>query len=223
MTRHFESEWAGETLGNFRNVRGLPSRDKKKRPRHLPVEITENGITRIEMVPVHHYPDLMPTVAINQLPGLISGRASGAPLDAEIRIYQNVEELRKRASLYTTQDLSVSGKVHVASYLRLLAKIAHGMTVVELGFNFEPLLLDIIEGNVSDAAFLMGASHKEFDESLKPNTHLLAHEIIAAPNGVSYVLISVGLFHGLGAPVHTVVSGRFNTANPPPRPSWFKK
>ena len=104
----------------------------------------------------------------------------------------------------------------------ITAKIAHGYAIAHFGFEFQPLLLDIIEGNIAESGRFIGMSYKKFDVPANANRHIMGHE--ARVHGkTTLIYVFVGLFAGLGAPVHMAIAGAFDTDKPPTTPSWLNK
>lgn len=219
MTRHFEEECSNKSWGIFRTVKNLPSYNRKNRPTHLPVKLKHGNSKETREVPIAQYPDIFPIAVFENLPGLMTGAAPSVPY-VTLRIYHNRNSEVQKARPLTGGELSVDGAFHTASFIRLTAKIAHGYAITHFGFEFQPLLLDIIEGDLSASGHFIGASDKNFDRPALANRHIMGHEVRAAGD-TSYILVYVGLFAGLGAPVHVTIAGAFDTAKPPTPPSWL--
>jgi len=220
MTRHFEEEIAGQLLKPFRTIKGLPTRRKKELPTQFPALLERGNISQQIMVPVANFPDFLPTVAFKELAGLLTDAEPSVPL-MEVRIYHSKEVNERRVHELPSGVINVSGKVPCHSFVRLTAKIAHGFAVAHNGLDFEPFLLDTIEGRIEHSGHFIGKAYREFPHTMNAHTHVLAHEHI--PDGdVTYIAVSIGLFAGVGAPIHSVIVGCFDTDNPP-SPPWGAK
>ncbi len=219
MTRHFENECAGKSWEAFRAVKNLPSYNKKNRRTHFPAKVKNHDGDGVQELPLSQYPDIFPIPAFEKLPGLITGKTPGPP-PMTLRIYHNKIDA-KLSQHPLGSEISIEGVFHIGSFIRLTAKIAHGYAIAHFGFGFHPFLLDIIEGDLSESGKYIGASHKAFDVPASANRHIMGHETKTS-GAMTFIFISVGLFAGLGAPVHTVIAGVFDTDTPPAAPEWLK-
>jgi hypothetical protein len=120
------------------------------------------------------------------------------PMGADL--IERAKRLRKQINL--TRGLSA------LEFYRLIAKIAHSFAVAELGFTFEPYLINLIEAKLPMfASHLIGG---EFSDSPPPSTNL--HEIefvksLDGPVGDELLMVRIRLFAYLGMPNHYAVVG----------------
>lgn len=93
-----------------------------------------------------------------------------------------------------------------AVFCRMIAKIAHGAAVAELGMDsFEPLLPDIIMGRSPYISYLVG-SLRRTTSRLRNRKKAIPHEItLKLQEG--FLVATVQLFANLGMPIHQAVVG----------------
>lgn len=218
MTHEFETDYLRSGIRIFRYIRGLPVGNKKERPTHLPLILDFGTHREARFVPVADYPDVLFMPIFKDAPGIFRDGQKGKAEISHMRSCHNSDAFKKVLQSFKAQSFVIPGGVPEESFIRTLAKIAHGIAISEFGFRFEPLLLDIIEGNVSEAGWVIGKG-SELTKPERHNSHMFAHRIITE-EGISLIVITLHLFAGLMAPSYCLVAGAFDSNRPPPQPAW---
>lgn len=159
ITHSFESTCLERHLKAVRTHEKMPSRNRKRRPTHLPILVERDGIERPEMVPIDHHPTLLILPEYLDAPGMIGARPAGHLRERDHVFHKkNDPALKKVRALLEGRSFAVDNKIHGDCYARMLAKIAHGMMVAAYGLdNVAPFLLDIIlRGDLSKASYFIG-------------------------------------------------------------------
>lgn len=210
LTAKLEEHCFGETLRPFRAQYGL-------KPRHKNRIITEHGLTmvhsngRVEIVqtPISAYPAFLALPHFKSLPTILEG---GSPnpdvlLDAwgkitNSHIYKQLPEGTKFGYV----------PFHPMKWCRMLAKIAHGVAVANIGIGgFKPLLPRLIRGFDKTPTHLIGCT-----EGFLPTEQQLAHRVDlmecksnSVPNK-KFLLAKMRLFANCGSPEYIVVIGELS-------------
>jgi hypothetical protein len=155
MIHTFETICMRETLLPFRKAIGL-RRHAKEVPVSVPLtfDLDLQGPRRVGL---DQHPNVVVLPALRDPPGILAGRAPERELNFEYKIFGGVEileETQRRLSKQKRVGINLDGY----SWIRMLAKIAHGLAVAELGLEgFDPGLPDLILGrNPLLASYLVG-------------------------------------------------------------------
>jgi hypothetical protein len=185
-----------------------PTRNKKDRPKHLPLDIQADADMHTRQIPIEDYPGMIVTLRFS-LPLALLGTA---PVDEELTGGVAIatlpafgENLNKHPRRTVTRKMGGDA----ATLGRLIAKIAHAYAVAEIGLGrFSPYLLDIIlnrpplylkhyvGGEIGDAP-PAGADRAQISHSLERLT-----------DGTTLVLVKIRLFADRnGMPTYLAVAG----------------
>jgi hypothetical protein len=187
---------------------------KQKKARHfVRTEISYLGHSLFEKIPVHEHPGFFPVFSFGP-PGILTGRPPEAPLLRHLEVVPLHEDTEKRSAKHSHKPIVISRELVAETYARLLAKIAHGFAVAELGFDtFEPYLPDLIRDPKSALSFYIGGKVSEFPLSggLIPHPERELHQLSFEPPPAErpeLILVRIRLFALIRSPVHYVVAGR---------------
>jgi hypothetical protein len=202
ITSAIEDHCVEELFRSARMQFGFPTRHKKrgpKRPRTLHVD----GVER--RVPDPEYPGLMVGFRFNIPDALGLGPAAAAVFTGgvEVRVLPEFGERLNRIRRGVS-EVRFGSRLQARQFGRMLAKIAHGYAVAELGLDgFRPTLLDIILND--DPQFIGRHVGGALDDS--PASDEL-HEIkVDDFFARRWVVVEVRLFANRGMPTYWVVAG----------------
>ena len=201
VTSSFERHCANGTYASVRRQFGFPTYHKKRVRPQRTVEVDGEPLE----IPDHDYPGLL--VGFNfPLPSIL-GLSPPAPaaLGGGIAI-QNLPDFGERLNRVDRRKRGVTLKTDLEArqFGRMLAKIAHGFAVGELGFGgFRPLLQDVVRND--DPQFMGRLIGGAF---LDPGPGTDLHEIaLDRKTSPRHVLIHLRLFADRGMPSYWVVTG----------------
>jgi hypothetical protein len=160
------------------------------------------------VVPIKDAPRFLTVPKLSAWPGILKGLEPGSELQWERVVLANAEAFRECAAKFGG-EVSAERLIDLDSYLRMIAKIAHGWAVAHRGLgSFEPLLPDLILGKRPELLpYLLGDTPWEKTESFEGR---LSHMLLLTNlewKGKSYLLARVWLFAAHNAPAYTVVVG----------------
>ncbi len=190
-------------FGVFRRSIGMKSRKPKTMPKTLPLElVTDNGIVETRQVPIAELPTVL-TLPVFGPPGILEGRPpsqSTAPLKwywAKPDVPAIIKNLGAQ-----TYNLPV---IHLETFMRMIAKIAHAQIVARFGLDaFKPLLLELILEGSDTPNHWVGSPQTQ--PPAERHLHRITWNAVNA-QGTKYIVANVRLFAQLGAPVYHVVVG----------------
>jgi hypothetical protein len=114
---------------------------------------------------------------------------------------------RWQAKKYGAEEILVVSDFRPDYFIRWLAKVAHGMAVANYGMEFEPLLLGIIEGNLDEAGYMVGAPVKDIPAPSTANQHTIGTSVLY--NGKDGLIVThIQLFAENGTPGYCLVVDR---------------
>ncbi|MGC1562945.1 MAG: hypothetical protein WA820_24265, partial [Bradyrhizobium sp.] len=151
------------------------------------------------MIPLADYPTSLVLLSPIPPPGILSGNECDTGI-YNMWIYFFSDKCQLLISKYGLHEWATNS-VDLHCFARMLAKIAHGYTVGELGINgFDHILPELILGKCDDkwTAFVGGARQPELPRSS-------FHEISGSFETVDqteYIVIRIRLFSNLGAPTY---------------------
>lgn len=183
---------------------GIRTRHPKERPSHFPFTLElPDGTKRQISVPVSEFPIMLalpvfePADAMRQYPIVTPGpQFQGvwrfAPPDTEAFVVRH------------GGTSVIIGEFEPLRFARMLAKIAHGFAVGELGLDgFTPNTLGLIRGETDNyAQFVGGGIGDSFDNAGLHNINRYTH------NDTGDIAITIRLFASLSAPIYHVLVGR---------------
>lgn len=223
ITKKFEQTCAHDIFGPLRLISGIRGRHKNKRPTHLEVVVEYPDRTETVKIPVDEYPVVSIPMPILPPPGLRVGRTeqprvmdlqyekiSVSTLDRYIGFRDQLADLGA-----TTAHVPM--RFQFNAFLRLLAKIAHGITVANFGLgSFEPMLPDLILGQQdNNLGHLIGGTDASMptdnEKHSGPKDGEDFHKIAVARipiNGSVFMVCRIQLFCVFDMPVYEVIVGR---------------
>ncbi len=178
--------WVEDTLlrgdeGMFTAARihlGVRTRNPKERPSSLQMGVTDpfvGGPPNMEEVNfrwrrenISNHPGAI-VLPILPPPGIYSNRMDPDLLVVPAENFQHRLLNDFPPSIFGERHMALT-PIHVEAFPRLMAKMAHGLAVAELGFDaFEPLLPDYILRRRHDYARILGTAHAQ----IKPSDQLV--------------------------------------------------
>jgi hypothetical protein len=205
----FETICMRRILLPYRKSRGLV-----RHPNDLPATVPltlDLALQGPTWVALDTHPNVVVLPGLRELPGILTGRPPGPMVQFDYKIFGQldiVDETKRRI-----QEQQVFGiYLDCYAWVRMLAKIAHGYAVAELGLNrFAPALPDLILGrNPLLSSYLIGKC--PVPRSIPDNPPLLMIDMSCASMGERrFVAVNMRLFADLGeeTPVYTVIAGSF--------------
>ena len=207
----FETRCMKENFGAFRHQVKL-SRHAHERPLHLPLEVEKDGVVTRKMVPLEERPNILMLPEIDLPPRLMGGNPRKHSLT--FKAYYQTEEAVQRAALHGGEKVYVGGFFDTESFVRSVAKIAHGMMFITFknAFDFEPLLLGIILRNELDDVEQVFGRGEPFKLGLNPDSagqHQLKVDVRPSlDRSRYYIIVTAMLFSMYPVPAYCVVAGR---------------
>lgn len=213
LTSLVEMGFLREGLGILREKFGAPTRRGKRRTglasRWL-VERAEDGVItpngQLSEFRIRDLPAMCMMPVLNPAREVVApGHRNG--WTGQFWIWR--EDVNLPAALRPGKALHI-GKINPAQFARLLAKIAHGVAVAELGLNaFRPFLRDVIlKDDVDPFQYVGGAGIPDPAEGvLHAWEQGFAEAEHAGKSDARYVIVLIRLFACLGAPQYLVVAG----------------
>jgi len=152
----------------------------------------------------HEFPFAIITLKFPEPPAILVGRDPAAYVDWEVWTRYSEEEVKK----YLGQDKK---SIHLApvepdTFLRFLAKMAHGYAVGELGEKtFDPTLTHFIRNMPLRALEWIGGQKN--DPPATESLHDIQWEIQTVEQ-INYVVVNLRLFSCFGTPPYRIVVGK---------------
>ncbi|MBB3571987.1 hypothetical protein [Rhizobium sp. BK491] len=205
----FEDICMRKTLLPHRRARGLV-----RHPHDLPatvplvLDLDLQGPTRVAL---DAHPNVLVLPGMRDLPGILAGRSPETVVQFDYKIFGHTDILDQTKRRLLDQQV-VGIDLDGYAWLRMLAKIAHGYAVAELGFNrFSPALPDLILGrNPALCSYLIG--NCPVPSPIPDSPPLLIIGMLCVTMGEQrLVAVNLRLFADLGVetPVYTVIAGSF--------------
>lgn len=218
ITSAFERSCLRWNFGTVRAHQDMPTRRPADRPTHGKLFVRHDEREEIREVPLSEHPNVLAIPEFSSIPGYLTGKLT--PPEVAMRLYGDADEIRRRTDLHAEAAISVGGSFDMDAFVRLLAKIGHGMMWASFETeDIQPLLLPIIlEGKTADAWHLIGAGFRPlppFDPSFGTGANLIRCEAVEGCNHGVCILTTIQLFSEWGAPSYTVICGE--TDRSPPR------
>jgi hypothetical protein len=207
----FETICLDEHLKHFRVHFKYPSRRPKSRPAKLPLTITKGRSERIEMVDVSDHPVTLVLPEYEYPPGILVNRTADPVKFRPLFFQKQINSDAIILSKFAADSFAVGVQLDNHSFLRLLAKIAHGQMYASFDMsNVRPLLLDIIlKGDTSTAGFLIGRGQPlgDFDPDGGSGNLAMMHSFPTS-SGTHVIALRLRLFSNVqGAPTYLIVAG----------------
>jgi hypothetical protein len=206
MINRFEQPILQKMLGPARRRVGAPSRPRKGRPpqTHVPVPLgTPQVISKVVNVPNADYPVMFIGLRL-KAPKLFSG----LPIEEDEKVegWGTIDrDSLEKLGLADGTTFHV-GAVSPYSFAQLLAKIAHGYAIGELGYGtFKPLLMPILRGEAKNFVDLVGGDY-EIPPRV-PDQDIYLQMFHTELDGSLFHSVRIRLWGWLGTPVYHVVAG----------------
>jgi hypothetical protein len=207
VTAKFEGDFLGRDIAPFRQTYGLPSRRPKRAT--FPLTIDHGTHKELKEVPAEDHPSMLSLPVFKNLPG---GYRTGqvGPVEVQaFRVYRSESKFREAIKEHGAPNAGVQISFALHSFIKLLAKVAHGVTVAEFGCDFEPTLIELIEGHgIEEAGYLVGNSPAELE--MNPASHAYRYRIFGFGD-LNVIGIDLRFFVSgdkmLPTPTYSVVSG----------------
>ncbi len=185
----------------------FPTGHKNNRPKSFKATIwkTDGSSQKIE-IPTSKYPTSYLVVHLPP-PGVLSNAAlSEKNPEMKINFIGSQDELDALFSEYPdTEAIEFSSEIVLSDLCRMLAKIAHGFTVLHLGTeSYTPLLPSLILGNYSYVSHLVGGA-VPLDKSCI-NESINGYGFELSINDTGYIIINIDIIGGR-LPTYAVVAG----------------
>jgi hypothetical protein len=219
-TSAFERICLRQNFGLVRAHRNMPTRRPDERPTHGKLFVHDNGKEKVRDVPLSEHPNVLALPEFSATPAYMTG--SLAPPHIRLRMYGDADEIQRRADLHADATIFVGGRFDTDAFVRLLAKIGHGMMWASYKTeNIRPLLLPIIlDGQTADAWHLIGAGFRpmpKLSPDLGAGANLIRCETVEIPNHGVCIIAAIQLFAEWGAPTYAVICGEADSL-PPSQP-----
>jgi hypothetical protein len=224
-------------LGAFRIKSGFPTRRPKERPDFIDLDYFKThdqqpiAHLRTERTPTDKAP-LSCTLWHFELPGIVQGIE---PKPGMISGQVWAVSVKEEAHSYPDGTAIRIGRIEPGLYARVLAKIAHGYAVAEVGIDgFHHALPSLILGKSDDFCHLVGSKPDIPPENTAGPIFDLAWSIIFIGKGPfskkPYLAIEVRLFPFFKSPEYQIIAGELTdnglsrfldeaSSMPNPRPS----
>jgi hypothetical protein len=218
-TSAFEKICLQRNFGTVRAHRKMPTRRPAERPTHGKLYVHDGEHETVREVPLAEHPNVLALPEFSSIPAYLTG--SLTPPYIRIKMQGNVDEVRRRTSLHAEPTISVGGSFDIDAFIRLLAKIGHGIMWASYKTeNIRPLLLPIIlKGQTAEAWHLIGAGFRplpEFTPDLGAGANFIRCEAVQVPNHGVCIIATIQLFVEWGeAPTYSVICGEADHVPPP--------
>lgn len=183
----------------------FPTRRKDKRPKKFNFAITRNGRQEVLEVPMHEHFAVM-ILPISKFPAYLDGRPyeKGVTLIGAIEIQVGGSPIKEIIKRYGTKKLSITVTWHGNCFERMLAKIAYGFSVANLGMeNIEEVyVLPAILGQKDDVGRWVGTA-KDVHLDIGKFLHHIELAIINEE-----IIVRIKLFALYNVPEYLVVIGK---------------
>lgn len=188
--------YKARVVGNF------PSRRKKDRPSTLSTRLITRDDNVVEHpIPVEEAPAFLflpkfarASILNNQLP------VSGITITGQETLHfgKNIEELIHN---HNAKGIQFSSQVQATEFAKLLAKIAYGYFVAEMGLfpRDETPLLRLIRGEADDGGSWIGSHEYTLEVESKKPQHALGVVQYSNGNNIQSFIVRVKLFANSGA------------------------
>jgi hypothetical protein len=207
-THEFETQVINELFREFRIRYGARTRKPKNRPKTLWLR-TKQG--KVEVAA-----NEFPAAAMFFKLGKANYMLRRPPFDPTFEWIPSVifdsEEGDAVIAKHGWEDVTYQFKLVVYDFVRMIAKIAHGYAVAELGLDaFKPMVVDLILGHATNYGYLVGGSMTIEPSVPDKGNHWIALGMGAGTISPPVVLVTVRLFQQAQTPSYHVVVGRLET------------
>jgi hypothetical protein len=162
-------------------------------------------------VPPELYPPVLGMMPFVGEPKILSGEVATGQIKCGLAANIFEDDMRERLRQIPGGPFLLSMPWKARDFLRLLVKIAHGFAIAERGLDsFNPLLLDMIQGNFDKPDLLIGGERETREPSDSLHDLSLEERIVGVR---SYLVAHVRLFASFRGPTYHVVVGELNSPN----------
>ncbi len=216
-TSAFETVCLRRNFGLVRAHREMPTRRPSERPTHGKLYVHDGEKEEVREVPLDEHPNVLALPEFSAIPAYITGSLN--PPLGRMRMYGDAAEISRRTALHAGPTISIGGTFDNDAFVRLLAKIGHGMMWASYKTdNIRPLLLPVIlDGQTADAWHFIGAGFRPlpaFSHELGAGANLVRCDVVENPVAGVYILATIQLFAEWGAPSYSVICGEADSVPP---------
>jgi HNH endonuclease len=208
ITKKFEQTCARTIFGALRIRLGLPTNNPEQRPDEIFADILQrDGTLKPFKVPAAKFPAIC-IGAFFPSPGILTGKEPTNVLTIRPFMKRYGDEAEQLVKQYG--DGIRLQRIDWVSFCALLAKIAHGYTVSQIGLHaFTHFLPDLILGKSDKWPHFIGGDLDPLDqpEPLGAPPFKLHELILRKIEGSPYLFVTIKLFRFLGMPRYHVVVG----------------
>lgn len=198
-----------ESFGAFRHAYNLPSRRRKERPDHYSLTFDRGKGHETKKLPIDDHPAHLILPRFAELPGVIGdGKMRLTPIESFLTFTSKGRLLRAAKHYNPTRDTLIRVEFSFPDFLRMLAKIAHGIAVAEFEFGYEPDLVELIEGiGLNYSGYVIGRGVADLASPKEGAGHAYKCDLYAY-GPFTLILVSIRLFAGIDrTPTYTLVAG----------------
>jgi len=211
INQQIETPVLSHEWGAFRSKRKFPTRNKKKRKKQMAIR----GVDGTNLsIPIEHHSTPVPLYRFKEA-RILSGSPRGNDNHHfTASMLSSTEEEMAMQRRFPTWNQTHQILMQPDRFARLLAKIAHGFAIAELGFGtFTPLNQDLILGRSNDYSFTVGGDW-EIPPPVSGANHDLKIEILFASTTLARIIVQIRLFPAAETPQYHVVTGEIDLENP---------
>jgi hypothetical protein len=210
ITSEFERRVLRGFMYESRVAAGFPTRRKKKRPKKMHLDVGRNGVRWQMNVPSTEYPAMM-LLPLLSVPDIFvkTEPSKGVSFFGIQTIYFGKDPINAMTDLKVSDMRKKISNWDISAFVRLLAKIAYGYAVAELGLlpREEVPILPLILGKADDASYWLGSARYLLSVDFMNAEHSLSLVWIPDPSryGAKLLLARVKLFASSGAEGYEIV------------------
>jgi hypothetical protein len=204
MTQAFETACLRKMLLPYRLHAGWVTH-RHDLPAEIPLLVNRDLDNPHKQISPHSHPRMLVMPIFLQPPGIMIGKAP----DTRLNMIYQVFERRDQTVAPTPPGTRVALHFENVAFVRMLAKIAHGLAIGELGFDgIDPELPDLLFArNLALASYLIGCSNEDVPV---PDDEHLSHQIGwgVYPWGDQLLVgVRIRLFAKHHTPAYNVIAG----------------
>lgn len=211
INKEIETPVLNHWLGPFRYFHGL-STGKRSNHASRPTKVKivhQNQSVERRLIPPSQLPPPLILPIPASAPSLLTDNKEQRVGWKDVFLAAHVGKSVELSRQITDGDIAIEAHLPLARFIRFLAKIAHGTAFVNFDGKFEPLLLDIIEGDgFETAGCLIGLDTDEPHKATKPRSHILKTRVIHAED-IRIIAVTIQLFANFPTPPYLVLAGLY--------------
>jgi HNH endonuclease len=207
ITRDFEHTCARTIFGKMRMQWGFPTRRKRERPSHIDVIAMRGDILDKNAVSIDRLPLIPIPMPVLSSPGILTGAQPTDTNTFDIKIYYTTE--KSTFELCKQINSSVVGfevKFNYFAFSRMIAKIAHALTIAEYGLDkINSVLQKYIIGGNETISYVVGGA-QSMCSTAQDNATWRAESGIFDRGDAKFLTVKIQLFRFLpSCPTYWVV------------------